>query len=183
MGVWVNEDTCLPWRECRRSKPRKERSSEEFWMSCSGAGTSNGDDQQPSFLHRGPGSGETAWKVRVEPSDLDAFTWWVPEQSRGLRTGSEELPAHRAEGGWMTGEKMGPHLAARCLRSQKRIFFSRKNSICCHTERSRKTGSENVPQIWQIGGCWWPKVKAVGCRSRDNITHHWSNGRALVTLS
>lgn len=23
MGVWVNEDTCLPCRECRRSKPRK----------------------------------------------------------------------------------------------------------------------------------------------------------------
>lgn len=32
MGIWVNDDTCHSYRECRRNESRKGKIMDEFWM-------------------------------------------------------------------------------------------------------------------------------------------------------
>lgn len=83
---------------------------------------------------------------------------------------------------WVDEKALGE--SCYCLRSQKRCFQDKWRDLHYgHIDRSRKTKSKMIPQLWQIEVSWWPKVEAIDYESRDNITGHWINGWVFVTWS
>lgn len=132
VGVWVNNGTCPPCRECRRSKSEKGEIAR--WvldrLQCvrdiqtevmTSSRHFNIRDWSPERLR------SHQWKrYGLKPMTWIQSLGEYSEQSRGLRTESEDCQLTSLMGGWMTGEKIGHQLGVWCLRSPKRRLLPEK---------------------------------------------------------